>query len=37
VDAITELIAAAPQEAGLWNQRVALLEQVGLPDIAAWK
>jgi hypothetical protein len=35
VMAISDLIAAAPQQRGLWQQRAALLEQVGLPDIAA--
>jgi Domain of Unknown Function (DUF928) len=35
VDAISELIEATPQAVGLQNQRAALLEQVGLPDIAA--
>jgi hypothetical protein len=35
VSAISELIEAAPQEVALRNQRAALLEQVGLPEIAA--
>jgi hypothetical protein len=36
VEAISELIAAAPQDAQLRQQRAMLLEQVDLPDIAAY-
>jgi hypothetical protein len=36
VEAISELIAAAPQDAHLRQQRAMLLEQVGLPDVAAY-
>lgn len=36
VEAISQLITAAPQDAQLREQRAALLEQVGLPDVAAY-
>lgn len=37
IEAISELITAAPQDEQLREQRAALLEQVGLPDVAAYE
>jgi hypothetical protein len=34
LDALSEQIDAAPGNRTLWNQRAALLEQVGLPEVA---
>jgi len=34
VDSLSQQIAAAPGNRALWNQRTALLEQVGLPEVA---
>jgi hypothetical protein len=36
VEAISELIAAAPQDAQWRQQRAMLLEQADLPDVAAY-
>jgi hypothetical protein len=34
IDALSQQIDAAPGNRALWNQRAALLEQVGLPEVA---